>query len=561
MNKSKLSLLIALITMITMTVMPAVSFASNGDSEGTVIKKEETVYVVTDSTGIQDDVIVSDHLINNRNYKQIKDETNLTDIENVKGDEKFKLNGSSLTWNAGGNDIYYQGRTKAEVPLKMDVSYKLDDEEITGQKLQGKSGELEINIKYTNEAKYEGKSVPIIVMTGLIVTDGSFTDIAIDNGKIVDDGDKQVVIGMAAPNFAETLGVGENELGISDSITITGKAKKFAIKDMMTLATNSVFEDIKTGELDDMDFDSQIDQLNKGAKKLVGGSRELYDGLEELSAKTPGLKNGVNDLNDGSQKLLASIKKLSTGAGNLLTGANGVKTYSDGIAAAVNGDTGLAAGATGVDSGISSAKIGLGTTVTNDQNIISDLTTIKNSCTDPATKEALADIITSLTGNTTAQSGIVSSLGDINTGSTKVKDGLGELKWAVNGTDADHPGLVNTANSVAGGAAQLDTGLTQLTGGASDLASGMSNLNSQTGTLVSGVNKLDGGASQLSSGMQKLYNQGIKKIVDLYNDELKGLSDGLSDMMDAGKGYKSFTILPSNMDGNVKFIYKTVIAE
>lgn len=561
MNKSKLSLLIALITMITMTVMPAVSFASNGDSEGTVIKKEETVYVVTDSTGIQDDVIVSDHLINNRNYKQIKDETNLTDIENVKGDEKFKLNGSSLTWNAGGNDIYYQGRTKAEVPLKMDVSYKLDGEEITGQKLQGKSGELEINIKYTNEAKYEGKSVPIIVMTGLIVTDGSFTDIAIDNGKIVDDGDKQVVIGMAAPNFAETLGVGENELGISDSITITGKAKKFAIKDMMTLATNSVFEDIKTGELDDMDFDSQIDQLNKGAKKLVGGSRELYDGLEELSAKTPGLKNGVNDLNDGSQKLLASIKKLSTGAGNLLTGANGVKTYSDGIAAAVNGDTGLAAGATGVDSGISSAKIGLGTTVTNDQNIISDLTTIKNSCTDPATKEALADIITSLTGNTTAQSGIVSSLGDINTGSTKVKDGLGELKWAVNGTDADHPGLVNTANSVAGGAAQLDTGLTQLTGGASDLASGMSNLNSQTGTLVSGVNKLDGGASQLSSGMQKLYNQGIKKIVDLYNDELKGLSDGLSDMMDAGKGYKSFTILPSNMDGNVKFIYKTVIAE
>ena len=61
--------------------------------------------------------------------------------------------------------------------------------------------------------------------------------------------------------------------------------------------------------------------------------------------------------------------------------------------------------------------------------------------------------------------------------------------------------------------------------------------------------------------MSTLYKDGIKKIVDLYNDDLKGTLDSADAMIDAGKGYKTFTKLPAGMDGNVKFIYKTDITD
>ena len=96
----------ALCTMTVLCGMPAAAFASD-----TGVTKEETVYVVTDSTGAQQDVIVSDHLMNRSSAKTIADETTLADIENVKGEETFKQKGTSLTWNAEGNSIYYQGRT------------------------------------------------------------------------------------------------------------------------------------------------------------------------------------------------------------------------------------------------------------------------------------------------------------------------------------------------------------------------------------------------------------------------------------------------------------------
>ena len=97
----------------------------------------------------------------------------------------------------------------------------------------------------------------------------------------------------------------------------------------------------------------------------------------------------------------------------------------------------------------------------------------------------------------------------------------------------------------------------QLAGGAKQLADGMTRLSDSTETMVNGVYQLDNGAYKLRQGMSKLYNEGIKKIVDMYNDDLKGTLDRVDGMLDAGKGYKTFTKLPSGMDGSVKFIYKT----
>ena len=93
----------------------------------------------------------------------VEDQSDLTNIKNVKGDETFSENGDSLTWNTDGSDIYYQGQSNKDLPVSVKFTYFLDGQEMQPQDLVGKSGHLQIKIQYTNNekksAKVDGKNV------------------------------------------------------------------------------------------------------------------------------------------------------------------------------------------------------------------------------------------------------------------------------------------------------------------------------------------------------------------------------------------------------------------
>ena len=107
------------------------------------IGKEETVYVIADNTGKEQKIIVSDHLINNDDKDTLEDASTLKDIENVKGDETFTQSGNKVTWQADGNDIFYQGTSESELPVTQKLTYYLDGKEVTPEELAGKSGEVQ----------------------------------------------------------------------------------------------------------------------------------------------------------------------------------------------------------------------------------------------------------------------------------------------------------------------------------------------------------------------------------------------------------------------------------
>lgn len=159
------------------------------------IGKEETVYVLADSTGKERKVIVSDHLINDENKDTIEDASTLKDIENVKGDEPFKQDGSKLTWQADGNDIYYQGTSTKETPVSQTITYSLDGKEVKPEELAGKSGKVTIRFDYTNnetvKTKIDGKEeeiyVPFAAISGMVLDD-SFSNVKVTNGKVISDG-------------------------------------------------------------------------------------------------------------------------------------------------------------------------------------------------------------------------------------------------------------------------------------------------------------------------------------------------------------------------------------
>ncbi|MDO4870045.1 MAG: hypothetical protein Q4A65_07190 [Bacillota bacterium] len=599
MRKGKKFLAVALSLAVTAayTLAPASAFAASS-----TVEKEESVYVITDSSGAQSEVIVSDHLKNGANIDKINDKSNLSDIENVKGDEKYeKGTGSSLTWDAKGSDIYYQGTTSREVPVTMNVKYTLDGKEVSGSDLKDKSGDVTIEIKYNNNTSVNGTKVPFLVMSGFMVQDGCLTDITIDNGKVIDDGDKQMVVGLAAPGLAEDLDLSGEDIGLSDSVTIKGKADEFAVDDIMTIVTSSLFEDLDSGKFGDMNFDDEIAALDKGSKALVKGSKTLYEGLETMNDSMPELTEDVDQLTAGAQQLDQGITSLNTQLGQLIASIPGLHQISQGVLDGLNGikdgldGTSDKPGAIPTLEQTSEDMIGAdgtGGTAADAKAVYDYLTEIapiinankeKLAKKDPKYGE-LANQIDDIKSkaedvyqHTRQDGGKVDAVADKLQGASDALGGydvtkqpseqtsiIGNMAVLYMGMDSMNDSVDDLKaglGALTTGAKDLADGEEALVSGAQQLAQGMEELQGQTGTLTSGVSKLDNGSLKLSQGMTKLYNQGIKKIVDLYNNDLKGLTSGLESMMDAGKEYKTFTLLPSGMDGSTKFIYKTPVTE
>lgn len=71
--------------------------------------KHERVYAVTNAAGDALTVIDNVRLENGDALAEIDDRTLLTALENVGGTEKFTQSGETVTWNADGNSIIYQG--------------------------------------------------------------------------------------------------------------------------------------------------------------------------------------------------------------------------------------------------------------------------------------------------------------------------------------------------------------------------------------------------------------------------------------------------------------------
>lgn len=134
----------------------AANTANTKDSSSSV-SKEETVYVNADASGNPQEITVSNWLKNAGSESSVEDQSDLTNIKNVKGDETFSENGDSLTWNTDGSDIYYQGQSNKDLPVSVKFTYFLDGQEMQPQDLVGKSGHLQIKIQYTNNEKKSAK--------------------------------------------------------------------------------------------------------------------------------------------------------------------------------------------------------------------------------------------------------------------------------------------------------------------------------------------------------------------------------------------------------------------
>lgn len=332
--------------------------------------KDESVYLISDANGNVNKTIVVDHLKNKDKKDTLEDASNLSDIENVKGKEKFTQSGDKLTWQAGGKDIYYQGTATAEPPVTQKVTYYLDGKEISPEDLAGKSGKVKIRFDYTNTTSYtetvngekQTVSVPFAAITGLVLGDG-FENIEVTNGKAEVSDSSSVVLGYALPGLKDSLGIKDGDLdgdvNIPEYMEMTADVKNFSMPAAMTFVVNASdyvsTDGIDTSDLDDMinDLKDASTQLQDGSKTLAEGTDTLSDGLSTLQSKLGTFASGVGTLQSG---LKAYTDGVSTLSGGLNTLGNSTGALISGADKLNDGAKSLKAGITSVDAGVDSVQ-------------------------------------------------------------------------------------------------------------------------------------------------------------------------------------------------------------
>ena len=75
--------------------------------------------------------------------------------------------------------------------------------------------------------------------------------------------------------------------------------------------------------------------------------------------------------------------------------------------------------------------------------------------------------------------------------------------------------------------------------------------------MTDGVTQLRDGALTLSDGLKQFNEQGVQKLVDAVDGDLGSLLTRVKATVDVSKDYRSFSGLPDDMSGQVKFIYRT----
>ncbi|MCF2667550.1 hypothetical protein [Faecalicatena contorta] len=564
--------------------------------------KEESVYVKADASGHPMKTTVTEWL-KNPEKGTFEDSTKLNDIKNIKGEESFNEGtDGSLQWQSEGNDIYYQGTIDKELPVDVKVSYKLDGESISPEELEGKDGKLEIHFEYENKSKETvdvgGENAemytPFTMVTAMMLPTDGYKNVTIDNGKIISDADKDIIVGVAFPGLEENMNLQNLDVDIPDSVTITADVEDASVEPTITLASAELLNEIDLDNIDSFDdLEGSIEQLEDATNQLVEGSKSAADGAKELADGSKTLSDGVNTLNDKSGELASGMNTLADGV-NAYVG--GVSQLASGSTSVANGAAALKSGAQTAQAGISSAKVGadqlvagytgVGTetgvgVVAAAKSISDGITVLNNTLSEntsltlsPAQEQSISDMAYQMaeisvknipedtfTNLKTTKTVYISNLSGqyeellksqftntmnqtADTVKSTIKDNIRPIVTGAPALAAGVKQLYAGTVDLQNGLSQLNDGSTSLVQGTSDLyegaialQQGAAKLNERSSLLSTGTQSLKAGGSQLTSGVGQLAD-GAGQVAD----GASALADGNQQLSDGMAEYKESAI-------------------
>lgn len=562
--------------------------------------KDETVYSKINDKGEKYQTVVSTHIENEEELEVINDISDLLNIENTNGEEEYTQEGNSLIWKADKKDIYYQGESQKELPIECKVKYELEGKEVEAEEIVGKAGHVKITIEYTNKEEHivtiNGKEqkmyTPFVVVVGTVLPNDTNKNIEISSGKLMNDGSKTIVMGIAMPGLQESLSINKNEIEIPNNIEISMDATDFELGNIITFVTPKVLEE------SDLNFLEQLDEIEKKVNTLESASNQIQEGGEALAEGTSKLAFGTEQLKEGSNSAYTGAKQIKTEvakASNQLVSDKSEALDTNTLAMigeqakqtailpeeqkAQIGNQAQAMAIQTIQGQIaeigqqaasqvanlkltegqkqkiaSSVKIGLEANESykalpvEQQAIIlqfsqtSAIAAAEATANDTAkqvaygTAQSVAEQVAGQVANSTAQlvaQNTATQTAEI-TAKAVAKQVANEVKEKALG-------------QVASQMKTLGEGLNQLTNGLGSLKDG-------TTSLQTGANELEEGANTLAQGIKTFNEEGIQKICNYMNGDMKDIRERIEKLKELSKEYNHFTMLNGENEGNVKFI-------
>ncbi len=526
------------------------------------LTKEETVYVKLNADGSTQKTLVNEHLLNRAKLEEMKDISDLQNILNVNGNEKFQLTNQDLLWNANGNDIFYQGVTQKEIPVQLHITYYLNGEEKKLDEILGKSGRVSIVLQYENKDAHtingEVLYTPFVVTAATIIDTTYNSNVEVSNGKIVSNGTKNIVIGLATPGLYESIGI--EAFKNMNTITISYDTNKFELASIYSIVTPKIIssEDLKI--FDKMDtlyssvnlLQSSINQIEAGAKSLVdgasqinNGTSQIYENLNMVVQKLGELEKGATSVDQGLQQILSKLNETQT----LLNGDHTERITEINYLIDQNNKA---------LSQLKATNATLQTTYDTFQLKDIDVISIMAFTKDTYAKFGKPDLSDAQVMEMNLQLATVKSTYEASYASNlqliSLLEGNNQALQTTLTTLQNISGQVNTLiNTLEGYMKELEVGASQIVDGTSQIKEGVALLTSKTQELSIGTQSLSVGTNQLLSGITTFNQEGIQSLSG-YAYTAKALKDKLTTLVKLGESYDTFTMKSSDTEGSTQFV-------
>lgn len=446
-----------------------------------------------------------------------------------------------------------------------------------------RSGKVKVTISYTNKDVHtisgETMYTPFAVVCGTIVDNENNKNIEVSNGKVIDNGDKSIVIGLALPGMQESL---KTDMDIPSSVTISMDSESFELGNVMSYVTPKVLdEDIDFSEFDNLY--GKVNTLQSSSKQLVEGANTLKDGTVTYSEKSKEFNSSMKQVQSGVSSASSNYSKIDTGIASVTSNSvkleAGAKSIYDGVILVSNNLNEIRSAISQMVAGTEKLKQGEAKIIAGIDSIIAELdkntgldselakvqsmkkliekNTAKYKSMEAKVKAGATltadeqEMMALLKANIDAETEVlktVSSLAEKQTSSmaslkvalTKLKAGIAETK------DGKAETLQNGTNQLLSGQKLLLDKLNQGMPQMNALVNGSKELYNGTSSLKAGAKSLNVGSKQIKAGLNTL-DSGVAQLAnanDLLVDGANVISDGASTLASGMSKFDSEGIQP-----------------
>ena len=513
------------------------------------LSKTETVYSKLNYNGVVTDTIVNELLVNDKELDTINDYSTLTDIINISDDNEFTNNNNKLTFNAMGKNVMYQGKSVKKLPITTIVTYKLDGKSIELNDLLGKSGNVTINIKYINNEKHGNLYTPFVITTTTMIESNNNSNVTINNGKTIEFGSKNLVVGISAPGLYESLNL--EELKGLDTITINYDTKSFELSNIYSAVTTKLLESSDLSKFDKLDtLYESTSKLQDNMNLICKGSNALSQGSTTLLTE---LKSSINTISKDKSDAL-SDEQISSITKTTLDTID--KTYTNKYKEAIANSAWEEVKKSMQNSSDKTVEGYVKEAVTN--AVTNYIETNYKEDYDKCIAGQLEYSKTGVANENLLSCKVIEEVKNSNEVKLITEAALSASSSVANKTSMYIAENVSKSVSVNTSAETAKKTATMVSESVSKNVSNavkdtiLKNTISSLNELYTGISKLDSGIKELDTSLNAYNEQGINEISNIVNNNVKTLSNNVKELTKLANNYKSYG--GSKTNGSTKFI-------